>query len=444
MMGRNFIRFALSLIVLMVLASPDVHSEPLDADKVWNLISIGECLKARNTIKPYADTGQLQSSPAEMCLYAKSVCCSPPDKVSNENIDEAVGYLIKARGLFVGLSDSDTLWLEDVHKQCEETRLSAEDGDIVGKNELIDRKKDTIKIMSSYHGKIMAGCESPNLSPALIPGRDTDKPQFWRYLALKPGSSVIPPAEFLGMLEAKYVGNTPEIGICAPFITLSDSQNPQQICNAAHRFTDYVVEQYGSMRPPTWIPVYHYTQKDQPYEHANKTTGEIKCAGVLGYYDWRRQSIIFRAPPGYFGTFRHELTHALLFWDIPLAPRWFEEGLAALYENTDSNFRGLENPWRERVLKKYQIKNIDRKLLKERVLSISILEFEHSPVHATISREFLRKLQQGGKLPALYDRMRKRYRQREYLKELDIKPHKRPTKEMVDAWYQMIPVNPGG
>jgi len=54
---------------------------------------------------------------------------------------------------------------------------------------------------------------------------------------------------------------------------------------------------------------------------------------------------VFRAPPGFFGTFRHELVHAPMFWDMPL-PRWFDEGLAALHENTDRDYRGLPNPWR--------------------------------------------------------------------------------------------------
>ena len=80
---------------------------------------------------------------------------------------------------------------------------------------------------------------------------------------------------------------------------------------------------------------------------------------------------------------------------------------------------------------------ISPEFLKSRVLSISILEFEHSPVPATVSREYLRNVQDCGDLPGLYKSMRTHYMQRENLKESELAPHRSPTNEMVDDWYRL-------
>ena len=98
----------------------------------------------------------------------------------------------------------------------------------------------------------------------------------------------------------------------------------------------------------------------------------------------------------------------------------------------------LENYWRERVLEKSNIKKINIEVLRDRVLGISVLEFEQYPVPATIAREYMRELQRCGDLPGLYKTMRERYRLREHLAEGQIKPHRSPSKTTVDSWLQII------
>jgi hypothetical protein len=112
--------------------------------------------------------------------------------------------------------------------------------------------------------------------------------------------------------------------------------------------------------------------------------------------------------------------------------------MAALYENTDREYMSRENYWRERVLEKSNIEKIDIELLTDRVLGISILEFEQYPVPATIAREYMRKIQRCGDLPGLYKTMRERYRRREHLAECQIEPDRRPSKKTVDSWLQII------
>jgi hypothetical protein len=61
-----------------------------------------------------------------------------------------------------------------------------------------------------------------------------------------------------------------------------------------------------------------------------------------GYYEPLDNSIVLRkrlrGPKGewYLGTAVHELVHALMRADFPLAPRWLDEGMAAAYEVQDS------------------------------------------------------------------------------------------------------------
>ncbi|MGR9100894.1 MAG: hypothetical protein ACU826_10040, partial [Gammaproteobacteria bacterium] len=141
-----------------------------------------------------------------------------------------------------------------------------------------------------------------------------------------------------------------------------------------------------------------------------------------------------RAPPGSFGTFQHELTHALVFWDMPLVPRWIDEGLAALFENTDGEFRSLPNPWREEVLERAGIQKIDLDTLTRKSLAPGLLQFEADPVAATVAREYLRRMQGCGDLPGLYRVVKDRSSRLENLSEQKIDPFDAPPDRTVREW----------
>lgn len=70
---------------------------------------------------------------------------------------------------------------------------------------------------------------------------------------------------------------------------------------------------------------------------------------VYGYYKPDRRTLVMNISTGG-GTLIHELTHALIDFDFPQVPDWFNEGLASLYEQcrfklADSGIEGLPN-WR--------------------------------------------------------------------------------------------------
>ena len=66
---------------------------------------------------------------------------------------------------------------------------------------------------------------------------------------------------------------------------------------------------------------------------------------IYGYYKPAERTLVMNIGTGG-GTLVHELTHALIAWDFPAVPDWFNEGLASLHEQC--RFRDGENEAEER------------------------------------------------------------------------------------------------
>jgi len=84
---------------------------------------------------------------------------------------------------------------------------------------------------------------------------------------------------------------------------------------------------------------------EQSYNHyANKLFGEDGIS-IYGYYKPNFRTLVMNISTGG-GTLVHELTHALVDFDFPKVPDWFNEGLASLHEQC--NFRDdASGPWIE-------------------------------------------------------------------------------------------------
>lgn len=76
--------------------------------------------------------------------------------------------------------------------------------------------------------------------------------------------------------------------------------------------------------------------------YARKLFGETGVS-VYGYYKPDRRTLVMNISTGG-GTLIHELTHALIDFDFPDVPDWFNEGLASLHEQCrfKPNAAGLE------------------------------------------------------------------------------------------------------
>jgi hypothetical protein len=85
------------------------------------------------------------------------------------------------------------------------------------------------------------------------------------------------------------------------------------------------------------------------YNRATKNLFGEEGISVYGYYKPQQRTLVMNIGTGG-GTLVHELTHALIDFDFPLVPAWFNEGLASLHEACqilpdESRIEGLPN-WR--------------------------------------------------------------------------------------------------
>lgn len=92
---------------------------------------------------------------------------------------------------------------------------------------------------------------------------------------------------------------------------------------------------------------------EESYSHYARTLFGDEGISVYGYYKPNLRTLVMNISTGG-GTLVHELTHALIDFDFPEAPDWFNEGLASLHEQCsirpdESGIEGLEN-WRLRGL----------------------------------------------------------------------------------------------
>ena len=86
---------------------------------------------------------------------------------------------------------------------------------------------------------------------------------------------------------------------------------------------------------------------ENSYNAASQRLFGESGVSVYGYYRPNQRTLLLNAATGA-GTLLHELTHALMDFDFPDAPHWFNEGLASLHEQC--RFREDERgPWIEGV-----------------------------------------------------------------------------------------------
>ncbi len=88
---------------------------------------------------------------------------------------------------------------------------------------------------------------------------------------------------------------------------------------------------------------------EQSYNRFAKHLFGEEGISVYGYYKSDQRTLVMNIETGG-GTLVHELTHALVDFDFPQVPDWFNEGLASLYEQCrflpdDAGLEGLPN-WR--------------------------------------------------------------------------------------------------
>ena len=171
--------------------------------------------------------------------------------------------------------------------------------------------------------------------------------------------------------------------------------------------------------PDEPISVLLFSAEESYRSYSQRLFGQERVS-IYGYYKPAFRVLTINMATGC-GTIVHELTHALLDFDFPNSPLWFNEGIASLYEqcefiepsesDADRQYamRGLDN-WRLPVLK--------QAIRQSRLGSIQSLILKadlHGPdeaVHYAHARYLCLFLQNCGALEDFYAALRTQYEQK--------------------------------
>ena len=174
-------------------------------------------------------------------------------------------------------------------------------------------------------------------------------------LALTPAAHCSEKKKAPDKWDAAVVGLKRELGDsfivekCRPFV-IAGKITPDQF-RRYRRFTvaqcrDALWKDFFEKRPDCVIRVYLFHGKEDYHKYTRQLFAE-KPISPYGYYVPADERLVMDISTGG-GTLVHEMTHALMRPDFPDVPKWFDEGLASLFEQCEirnGSLRGLVN-WR--------------------------------------------------------------------------------------------------
>jgi len=140
------------------------------------------------------------------------------------------------------------------------------------------------------------------------------------------------------------LGDECAVVVHAPFVLAGDMSKGRldrwyrdTIAPAAEAFSNT----FFDVTPNQPITVLLFTGEESYDRFAKQLFGD-EAVSVYGYYKPQGRTLVMNIATGG-GTLVHELAHALMAFDFPEVPDWFNEGLASLYEQCQF---GEENGWR--------------------------------------------------------------------------------------------------
>jgi hypothetical protein len=127
---------------------------------------------------------------------------------------------------------------------------------------------------------------------------------------------------------------------------LSESETEKIINNTIDRAVECFYNDFFSARPTEVTTIFLF-KDDATYRYWAKKLYDDTDLSRFGYYKPYSKVMLMNISTGT-GTLVHEMTHALVRYDFPDIPSWFNEGLGSLYERcslNDGNILGYVN-WR--------------------------------------------------------------------------------------------------
>jgi hypothetical protein len=199
---------------------------------------------------------------------------------------------------------------------------------------------------------------------------------------------------------------------CEYFLIISNltEKETKSICdNSIKSAVQCFYNDYFEKKPTELVTVLLF-KNDGTYRHWAEVLFGDTDLSPYGYYKTSKQIMLMNIATGS-GTLIHEITHALVRYDFPDIPSWFNEGLGSLYERSslkDKEIIGYVN-WRLPALQK-AISNDYYKSL-ETLMKADDDEFygENSGLNYSQARYFCLYLQEKNLLKKYYKTFRDRY-----------------------------------
>lgn len=217
-----------------------------------------------------------------------------------------------------------------------------------------------------------------------------------------------------GLLGERY-----RVAAYGPFVMASRNHNSAQIERMAGglaRYMNFYADEYGMPRPPELITIYLTVEAGELLDVAERVHGIGISRNSLGYSFRDDLSMVGIVPGDGFGTLAHELFHLMVRRDFGDIPPWLDEGIAALYEVSETRptgrIVGIRN-WRGRVLRElWSMRPPVAALVEADWQAFEAQEGDGDPSrqaanHAT-ARYLMMYLQEQGTLAAVYKAFRAR------------------------------------
>lgn len=175
-----------------------------------------------------------------------------------------------------------------------------------------------------------------------------------------------------------------------------------------------MARRYFAVRPSQPITVLLFRDEPSYNRYAERLFGDSQIS-VYGYYKPNLRTLVMNISTGG-GTLVHELTHALVDFDFPDAPDWFNEGLASLHEQCrirrdETSIDGLEN-WRlqglQETIRRGKLRSLEALIHDPEFRGAEVglnyaqaryfclfMQREQNPRGADVLAEFYRRLRAG-------------------------------------------------
>lgn len=120
---------------------------------------------------------------------------------------------------------------------------------------------------------------------------------------------------------------------------LSDAETKKIVSHTIDRAYECFYNDYFSVKPNELTTIFLFGD-DKSYRYWAKSLYDDDDLSRYGYYKPYARTMLMNINTGT-GTLVHELTHALVRYDFPDIPSWFNEGLGSLYERCSLNDRQI-------------------------------------------------------------------------------------------------------